>query len=62
MLNHVLRAILASAICATAFILCSRADAMMVGNPAGVMAAAAATNFAQREQVRVSCNRMYGSK
>jgi hypothetical protein len=57
MLNHGLRAILASAVFVTAFALSTGADAMMVSNPASVMAAVAATNFAQPEQVRgFSCN------
>ena len=57
MLNYVLRATVASAVFATAFALSSRADAMMISNPASVMAAVAATNFAQPEQVHgFSCN------
>jgi hypothetical protein len=56
MLNCVRLTKLASAVFAAAFILCSRADALMVGNSANV-AAATATNFAQPEQVRgFSCN------
>jgi hypothetical protein len=56
MLNCVRLTKLASAVFAAAFILCSRADAFMVGNSANV-AAATATNFAQPEQVRgFSCN------
>lgn len=54
MLNYVQRAILASAF-TMALALTDRADAMMVSNPA--LAAVAATNFAQPEQVRgFSCN------
>jgi hypothetical protein len=62
MLNYVLRATLATAVCAIAVSLSSRTDATMVSNPASVMTAAAAANFAQPEQVRglkeprVSCN------
>jgi hypothetical protein len=57
MLNYVLRGIWASAAFATAFALSSRADAMMVGSPAMTLAAVAATNFAQPEQVHgFSCN------
>jgi hypothetical protein len=57
MLNHVLRAILASAVFVTAFAMSTRADTMMVSNPAGVMAAVTAPNFAQPERVRgFSCN------
>jgi hypothetical protein len=57
MLNPVLRATLASAVFVTAFALSTRADAMMVSNPASVVAAVTATNFAQPEQVRgFSCN------
>jgi hypothetical protein len=56
MLNHGLRAIV-SVVFATAFALFTRADAMMVSNPASVMAALTTTNFAQPEQIRgFSCN------
>ena len=52
MRNYVLLATSVSAVLAVAFALCGRANAMMVVNPASVMAAVTAANFAQPERIR----------